>query len=170
MIATLPSSLMRALPRTRWRSLPPAAAREQAVQELAKHAPDGGGARDEEVMAAGEELHGGAAERPGGRAEPGLVHDLARRPAEHDRGAADAAQVREEVPCPVPLERQHRAVEAERPVPGRALEHRVVGEVRDHRRRDAGLVWHEAEGRERSLTRRIAAPVPLAGGTRPPPR
>src|SRR5437773_9493965 len=83
--------------------LPPAAARGQAVQEPAQHAPDGRGVRDEEVVAGREQVHGGATERPGGRPEAGLVHDPAGGAAQHDRRAADAAEELEErSPAPSP--------------------------------------------------------------------
>src|SRR5437879_8410387 len=91
MIATLPSSLMRALPcvlavstaRQRARASRPGTRAARARRP---------GVRDEEVVPAREELHGGAAERAGGRPEAGLVHDPAGGAAQHDRRAAAALE------------------------------------------------------------------------------
>ena len=84
------------------------------------------------------------------------VHDPARRPGHHQDGAGDAAEPREEIAGTVAFEGQHRAVEAEGPVPGPALDDRMMGEIGHDRGADGDLVGHEAEGSERLVAGRVA--------------
>jgi len=122
------------------------------------------------MMAAGKHAHGRAAERGGRRPPFARVHHRALDAAEHERGAADAAQLAVEVAGAVAVERQHGAVEAEGPVARRALGHGMVREIGDHRRGHARLVGHEAEGAERRGAGRIAAALPSPRDTTTPPR